>query len=50
MPPRLVLEPAAQHDLADALAWYGDHSPPTVAEEFLSSISDTLDRIETSTL
>lgn len=50
MTPRLVLEPAAQHDLADGLAWYEEHSPPMFAEEFLTSIGDTLDRIETSPL
>jgi len=50
MTPRLVLEPAAQHDLADGLAWYEEHSPPTLAEEFLTSVGDTLDRVETSPL
>ena len=27
MTPRLVLEPAAEHDLAEALAWYDGHAP-----------------------
>jgi len=46
----LVLEPAAQHDLADGLAWYETHSPPKIADEFLTSIGDTLERVETSPL
>lgn len=50
MTPRLVLEPAAQHDLADGLGWYEAHSPPAIAEEFLTSVSDTLDRVEASPL
>lgn len=46
----LLLEPAAQRDLADGLAWYEIHSPPKIADEFLGSISDTLDRVEASPL
>ena len=50
MTPRLVLEPAAQHELADGLAWYEEHSPPKIANDFLVSVGDTLDRIEASPL
>jgi plasmid stabilization system protein ParE len=50
MTPRFVLEPAAQDDLAEALAWYEQHGPPHLAGEFLEVVSSAFAAIERAPL
>lgn len=45
MTPRFVLEPAAEADLADAVAWYDDHAPG-FASSLLDAVEDTFTAIE----
>jgi toxin ParE1/3/4 len=50
MTPRFVLEPAAEDDLAEGLAWYEQHGPPNLAVEFLAAVRDAFEAIERAPL
>ena len=43
----LIVHPAAEQDIADALDWYGDRAPEQV-DRLLSQLSEVMDRIRTS--
>src|SRR3989442_13225931 len=45
MPPRLLLEPEAQADLAEAFAWY-EEQRTGLGSEFLAEVAHVLDSIE----
>lgn len=49
MTQRLVLEPAAEHDLADALAWYDAHAPG-LGSGFLRAVGEVFELIERAPL
>jgi toxin ParE1/3/4 len=45
MTSRFVIEPAAELDLADALAWYDEHAPG-IGSAFLDAVTETFESIE----
>ena len=47
MPPRLLLEPEAEADLAEAFAWYEDQRPG-LGSEFFAEVARVLAAIERS--
>ena len=49
MTPRFVLEPEAEADLDDAVAWYDEHAPSATAR-FLNAVDDTFVAVERAPL